>query len=289
MNDRENVKRALDAGTASADAWLNRNLLDGGVCDFCARPLDGNEITWMTNDNVKVSFGAIVDGEIVTGEERNYGRGWAACPTCDKIVEKRDPEALAAHHAEYGIAHLTLAPRAGEDREQFFADVHRDLVQLYTVVFEAGLHRIGNVLAGRHEPHDRDEAMEQLSAICLRARAMNEQRNRIEMTDEELVASRRHVLALYGDAIRLDERWHIGIFDPSARAAFAVLEAANSRLLEEVNEQRRAQRIADRAARRAPDVKQEGTRCQCGKAASVNGMCKKHAREAGVLPKGKPV
>lgn len=109
------------------------------------------------------------------------------------------------------------------------------------------------------------------------------------------------VVELYDEASRLmmtaDEAVKLLEDNPYVESLGQSLEAVADvrslldELRPEVEEKRSRRREAERqeriAANRKPDVTMDGTRCQCGKPARIDGWCKKCARANGVIVHGK--
>lgn len=288
---KSRAQEALDAGQAAATKWLQENIDAGGVCDFCSHPFTGHESTWITDHEVSASF-TITDHD---GQEattvNDYGLAWAACAKCDPIIASKDPAGLAAFVMSQRLPREPPNTLTREQLLELRLEAEKDLVILYSALYANGLHRVQGVASRRRPPTTGQQAFERCRVVLARAAALNNARGAAGTTDLEKYKSRRLVVSLYIEAEQIDRAFKLGVFSDENRATLAALEAANRRASEDVASDARAERLAERAARRPADVVQEGTKCSsCKKRpARVNDLCKRCARETGLLAKGKSI
>lgn len=134
MTDTNKAQQHLDRAMEDTNAWSLRNILGGGVCDFCARPHVVEPATFVARE-VKESI-TIIDPKTneVGHREHVFDPYWSACPACTVEVERdRDGERLA----EWVVANCDESVRSSDPAQQFV-----DLAALYTQLYEGGLRRL---------------------------------------------------------------------------------------------------------------------------------------------------
>lgn len=273
------ARDALQAGLKAADEYTARNILHGGVCDFCGSEFDDDEVLWQTTTPLRARWIVIgKDGERAE-EMRDYGTTWACCPTCDPIVATGDPAALVAHVGEAGGW-----AKDGETRD--------DLLTLYTALFQRNIRRV-TLQTVRRRVRTREDALIVFKANMEQATAL---RQALLVTSEAsqlerhtaLAASRR-VLALYVNCEKLDRDFKLGLFDHEDREELARLRRGSSWLTEAGYQLDRRVRLEARAEARPEEKPMTGTLCANGdgRPARVNDLCKRCAHDAGLIPKGK--
>lgn len=268
----------LGDAIGAAEDHIAGNLAAGGVCDYCGGPLDGYETVWISDRDTKVRFLILGDeGETLGDAPRDYGKAWAACRTCDPVVALRDPQKLVDLVADGAVASGFPTARV-TSFDDYAVGVRRNLFVVYTEMFRNGLKRVDIT---RVVPSSRDEALEQTRVLVTQAQLI------VRRPGPGHVALHRRAVFMLEYAAKLNDQWHLELLDQADRDQLAGMRKLVSL---EVNADARVQRRARlqaRAAGRAPDVTPTGTLCSCGRAARVNGMCKKCARATGELPKGK--
>jgi hypothetical protein len=97
-NTPNRAQEMVDSMVEGVTAWSDNNLADGGVCDFCCRLLADRPVVTYTTNRPLIEHMLVIDGggdaatlDHVTDEY------WAACPACDPVIQKGDPEELARH------------------------------------------------------------------------------------------------------------------------------------------------------------------------------------------------
>lgn len=122
MSDSNNPTTAGEVATqvaAKTNAWVEKNIADGGVCDFCSRLVgDGPCATYTLS-------ASIVERMIVVSTEdpadaaplsQVNDEWWAACPDCDAVIQQKDPAALAQHvFATADYDRIGVPPERGLD------------------------------------------------------------------------------------------------------------------------------------------------------------------------------
>lgn len=291
MTDADRLQEILKIGTAAAERFMDESLAAGGACDICAGLLDGSEATWRTARAVELDI-IVFSGSEAASERRDYGTDWAVCRACEPLVAQGDPYALARYVAGLDTPRRTaLARLSKEEALAFLSEVERDLVTLYTAVYQAGWKRVDGVAHRRGPITSKRQGLDRARQILAQAHAINRMRtaDSDKMSERERLDSRRRSIGLYLEVEALDRQHALGIFDEREQAELRYFEERSNLDVERLAAQERAARIAARAERREPDAHPEGTRCACGKAARINGMCKPCARAAGVLGKGKSI
>ena len=132
---RNRAEQVAQEAATAAQAWLNKNAADGGVCDFCAHLIgDGPYFTWVAEPII--GGAKVVDlppgmpsSEAFIGFQDDAL--WAACPKCDPVVAAGDVPGLVEH-----VVRNCDIVRVGGVPDR------ADLAALYTAFYAGGPRRL---------------------------------------------------------------------------------------------------------------------------------------------------
>lgn len=139
MDADRDVQADMNEIAGDVRAWLDKNVEDGGCCDFCSRLiLPPNDPTIFKSRPVRATVSVLDEKTLGAGAiEMDYGDDWLACPTCATVVRLRDAKWLARHALTYRDSE-----RVGPLPAEHVPEIEANLVLLYESLFAAGLKEV---------------------------------------------------------------------------------------------------------------------------------------------------